>query len=230
MYAGAFAPTLTARPRTTAGTRAGRLTPRCALGKRALGVDYGLSRVGLAVSVGISPRPLARVETRDVCAAVEAVVAAARENLADEIVLGLPLNASGGRGEQAERTLAFATQLARASPTTRLLLVDERFTSQEADELLEGKPREERLAMRDSVAAAAILDRYFSERGEAAAEVFYEPERMWPVRGGVRAGEGCVQRQSFAEWKREKMQAAVEQEAELGGGKPVRRKRKGKRK
>eukprot|EP00171_Calliarthron_tuberculosum_P014932 IDg14932t1 len=102
---------------------------RCALGRRALGVDYGLARVGLAVSVGVAPRLLPRVDEDSAFAAAKAVAAAARDHLAEEIVLGLPLNSSGERGDQAKLTLAFAALLAEAAPHLPLLLLDERFTS-----------------------------------------------------------------------------------------------------
>lgn len=196
----------------------------CALGRRALGVDYGLARIGLAVSVGVAPRPLPRVESRDAAAAAGLVATAARENLADEIVLGLPLNAAGERGEQAERTLAFAEKLARAAPRLPLMLLDERFTSQEADAVLVHLDQDTRRALRDSAAAAALLERYFSEGGEARPTRFYDPPAE-----AARVESGREEGVSYAEWKKAAVQAAAEQAAAMPAAKRGRRKWKGKK-
>lgn len=197
---------------------------RCALGRRALGVDYGLARTGLAVSVGIAPRPLLRIDARDATTAASLVAAAARENLADEIVLGLPLNAAGERGEQAEKTLLFARKLAQAAPRLPLLLLDERFTSQEADAVLAHLDPETRRALRDSAAAASLLERYFAEGDDVRPTRFYDPP---PVEVGSRSvREG---RASYGEWKAAAVKAAAEQAAAMPSVKGRRRKRKGKK-
>lgn len=204
----------------------GAAAARCALGRRALGVDYGLKRVGLAVSVGVAPRLLNRLDEQDATIAAKAVAAAANDHLAEEIVLGLPLNSAGEQGDQAERTLAFAKLVTQAAPHLPLVLLDERFTSAEADVLLQGRSPEERVALRDSVAAAGILERYFAPAGEALPIPFHTPapSQQKPV-----SSKGGASQISFKEWREQRMLEARVQSEVMGLAKKGKRKRKGKR-
>lgn len=204
------APNLPFRTRT----RYNAAVPQCAVGKRALGVDYGLARVGLAVSVGVAPRLLSALHVRNPRAAASAVADAARANLAEEIVLGLPLNLEGEYGEQANRTLLFAKHLVRSAPWVPLLLLDERFTTTEADALLSelGMGRDERIALRDSAAAAQILTRYFAGPGEVTPQRFYTPPPHYQQLGATESTSSNHQHTtlSYREWRAQRIKAAQE--------------------
>ena len=82
-------------------------------GRRALGVDYGARRVGLAVRVGLGVAvPAGAVEhRRDAGAAAAGVAAAAMREGAASVVVGLPLLEAGTEGVQARRTRAFVAAL-----------------------------------------------------------------------------------------------------------------------
>jgi putative Holliday junction resolvase len=138
---------------------------------RLLGVDLGERRIGLAVSVDAAPaEPLATIprggRPEDDVAALRRVVA---ERAIDELVVGLPLDAvTGGEGEQARRSRAWAEAVA-AALVLPLTLRDERHSSQVAAERVgpmkrgrSGGPptRSQRNAYRsriDRMAAAVIL-------------------------------------------------------------------------
>jgi putative Holliday junction resolvase len=128
---------------------------------RALGIDYGRVRLGLAVSDEdeILASPLPHIErSRSVDADVRRLGRLVAEQGVGRIVIGLPLWMDGTEGEMAEEARAFAEQVERGTrvPVT---LIDERLTSVEAERvLIEGDlSRRRRKGLRDSLAAVLIL-------------------------------------------------------------------------
>lgn len=157
---------------------------------RALGIDYGDRRIGLAVSDASATlaRPLRVVEARgslrERAAAVAgevAAVAAEPDGLA-VVVLGVPRALAGAAHRQTERVLAFADAL-RAVTGVRLVLQDERLTSVEAESRLAVRERDwrKRKARLDAAAAAVILQDYLDRNATTG-------DRM-PSMGDWDAGE-----------------------------------------
>lgn len=116
---------------------------------RVLAIDYGLRRVGLAASdeSGLLASPLGTVTwtTRDELFA--GVLAAVERVGPGRILVGLPLplderqgEAQGQESESCRRTRNFAASLARRV-TVPVELVDERFTSAEAEARLKDARR-----------------------------------------------------------------------------------------
>lgn len=153
------------------------------LGVKSLGVDYGLVRTGLAVTVGYDPTPLAILSdwntTDALC--VEICSRAATQQAVQRIIVGLPLHKNGTVAEQTRITLAFATQLAAAvlsqfGPHVPVLLFDERYTSKEAAARAHSRhpPRQRQAALYgtlDAVAACIILENYYEDNGVGAHPV-----------------------------------------------------------
>ncbi len=145
-------------------------------GMRALGIDYGDRRIGLAVSdaSGTLARPLRVVAPRgslpDRAAAVAAAVAetAAEPDGLARVVVGVPRALNGAPHEQTARALAFVAAL-RAVTTVPVALQDERLTSVEAESRLALRKRDwrKRKAMLDAAAAAVILQDYLDRTAEA---------------------------------------------------------------
>jgi putative Holliday junction resolvase len=102
---------------------------------RLLGIDLGERRIGLAIADddGSPARPhatLRRATTLDRdAAALEALIDA---NEVDELVVGLPLEASGAEGSQAAITRAWVAAMAERL-TTPIRFRDERLTSHVAE-------------------------------------------------------------------------------------------------
>ena len=138
---------------------------------RLLGVDLGERRIGLAISLDGAPaEPLATLvrgsRIDDDVATLRRIV---DDRAIDELVVGLPLDmATGGEGEQARRSRAWAEAVA-ATLGIGLTLRDERLSSEIAEQRVgpmkrgrSGGPptRSQRNAYRghiDRVAAAVIL-------------------------------------------------------------------------
>jgi putative holliday junction resolvase len=126
-----------------------------------LGIDYGTRRVGLAISdpTGTLARPLPtltrRAGKRHPIAALAAIV---EEQEAGEIVLGLPLTATGDDDEWTAQVREVGEKLA-ARTGLPVHFIDERFTSARAERAVRsiGLPRHEREKKGRLDAAAAVL-------------------------------------------------------------------------
>jgi putative Holliday junction resolvase len=136
---------------------------------RALGIDYGRRRIGLALSdaTGLLARPWKTIAREgnagQVAAAIGREVAALRaedDGLA-AVVIGLPKHLSGDAHEQTTNVQVLATHLQRALDVP-VVLQDERLTSREAEQLLAARERDwrKRKPLVDAMAAAIILQDY----------------------------------------------------------------------
>lgn len=133
---------------------------------RILGLDYGKKTVGVAVTdeLGITVQNLetiCRTEEKKLRKTLSRIQELVQELEVSEIVLGLPLNMDGTRGERTEKTLAFKEKV-EARTGLRVHLQNEQLTTVEADEVLEesGVPREKRKEVIDQIAANFILQDY----------------------------------------------------------------------
>jgi putative holliday junction resolvase len=110
-----------------------------------LGIDLGQRRIGLAVADrdGLSARPLATIaRARSLDPADDAVALArvvAEQGIA-ELVVGLPLEASGAEGPMAEAAAAWAKAVAETLGL-HVTLRDERLSSHVAEQRLGPMPR-----------------------------------------------------------------------------------------
>lgn len=150
-----------------------------------LGVDLGERRIGLAIAdaAGLAARPLTTIprarslNPADDARALARVVA---EQRVEELVVGLPLEASGAEGPMAAAARAWA-RLVAAELGVRLTMRDERLSSHVAESRLGPMPRgrsggppskvqRDRYRARvDREAAAIILQDELDGRGRRVA-------------------------------------------------------------
>jgi putative Holliday junction resolvase len=127
---------------------------------RALGVDVGKVRVGVAVAdeLGLLAHPRAHVDGRDPRRAVEALAALAREEQIELFVVGLPRSLRGEEGVSARRARRFA-ELLGARTGLPVELYDEWLSTREARGKLRETGVDDRQARQriDSAAAAVVL-------------------------------------------------------------------------
>jgi len=136
---------------------------------RALGVDLGSRRIGLAVSdaTGTLASPHSVLErSGDEAADHAAVAAVAAEVGARVLVVGLPLSLSGRDGPAARAARREAAALAHGTGLA-VELLDERFTTVTAGRALRagGGRRAARRAAVDKVAAAVLLQAWLDGPG-----------------------------------------------------------------
>lgn len=154
---------------------------------RALGIDFGESRIGLAISdpEGRYAIPLETVLRRSDAAAVAAIGAICLREGVGRLVLGEPRSlVDGERGPAAERVRRFGAKL-EATLGLPLELVEETLTTVAAAERLRDAgvdPRRhpERL---DAMAAAIVLEEALCRR--TPPDACDDPR----IRGDVRDGE-----------------------------------------
>jgi putative pre-16S rRNA nuclease len=131
---------------------------------RILGIDYGRRRIGLAISdeAQFLARPLdPYLRTHSRKKDLEAIARLTHEQEAGCIVVGLPLNMDGTKGEMVLEVEAFVQDL-QPLVDMKIVVSDERLTSVEAERvLLQGNvKRKDRKLLRDGLAATLILQGY----------------------------------------------------------------------
>lgn len=129
---------------------------------RVLGVDFGLRRIGLALSdeSGALATPLRSFTIASVREAPAAVAAAARETGVGAVVVGAPLGLEGEEGRpEVRRVRRFATALRRESGLP-VHLVDESLSTREAEEKMGVRGMGTRDEALHAAAAAVILQRW----------------------------------------------------------------------
>jgi putative Holliday junction resolvase len=137
---------------------------------RLLGIDYGFKRIGLAVAEAefgiITPKsPLAASGTLRIDSENLAVIA--KKEVADKIVLGLPIEEDGNPGKMARVCQTVAEHLRERGYTVDL--IDERYSSVEAEAALrqEDLKASQRRKLRDGEAARILLERYLENLEKA---------------------------------------------------------------
>lgn len=134
--------------------------------KRALGIDYGEARVGVAISdeLGMLAHPLETITVKETDP-VARVAQLVTERGAEMVIVGLPRNMDGSNGPSAEKARAFAEKLRERGCTVRLW--DERLTTVAAQKALQaaGKNAKQSRAVIDQAAAVIILQGWLDAQG-----------------------------------------------------------------
>ena len=130
---------------------------------RILGVDYGASRTGIAVSdpLGMMAHGVTTVHSKNPHDVARKTADFATEYRAEKIVVGLPKNMNNTIGERGDATLAFVEVL-KGKTECEVVMWDERLSTKSAINVLnETNTRgAKRKAVIDTVAAEIILQNY----------------------------------------------------------------------
>ncbi|OQY29977.1 MAG: Holliday junction resolvase RuvX [Candidatus Cloacimonetes bacterium 4572_55] len=137
--------------------------------KRILAVDYGERRIGLAISDAFqwTARPLETIDRKkspDTASLIHRIIL---ENDVGEIVVGMPFNMDGTKGESSERVENFVKMLKKIV-TCPIFFEDERCTTLLAHEIIREMGYNKRIRKRkgkvDQMAAVLILKSYISKK------------------------------------------------------------------
>ena len=135
---------------------------------RVLGIDLGSKRIGLAISdeLGAIAFPAGVLECRGRRRDIAALRTLIEDRGIARAVVGLPIHMDGRRGPEAEKALAFAQAL-HTSAGIPVDTLDERWTSQEAERLMQGTGKRRRRVQRqqgviDELAASILLRTYLA--------------------------------------------------------------------
>jgi putative Holliday junction resolvase len=125
---------------------------------RALGVDLGTRRIGLALSDAgrLISSPLETLRMESESALVGRLIRLCREKDVTTVVIGLPVSADGSEGPGCARARRVATKLAEAG------MLDESWSSRDAEQVMQemGKSRRTAKEKVDAIAASFILRDY----------------------------------------------------------------------
>ena len=118
-----------------------------------LGVDFGLRRVGLAISEGSIASPFKTIEVKDFSDAVEKIFQLVEKMGFSKIVIGLP------EGKMGQTVRGFINALKKKG--LDIVGADETLSSKQAilDMIAQNAPREKR-KVTDAAAAAIILQNW----------------------------------------------------------------------
>ena len=134
---------------------------------RVIAIDYGDARTGIAVSdpTGTLTGFATVLSAYRPEALAEQIAVLAREQGAEELVLGLPKNMDGTLGPRAEKAAELA-ELLRASTGLPVTLWDERRTTVDAWQILHANGKRVRKGKKTvyAVAASLILEGYLARK------------------------------------------------------------------
>jgi len=134
-----------------------------------LGLDLGTTTIGIAKtdSLGIAAHGLEtfRFEVGNFKKAREHVLEICKNEQITIIALGMPLYESGDISPHGKSCLRFKDDLLKANPSLQIEMIDESYSTIEADEKLKitGLSYEKRKEIIDEMAAVVILERYLEK-------------------------------------------------------------------
>ncbi len=168
------------------------MTQSTTLATPILSLDVGERRIGLAVcgEARRIARPLGAVRRKRLTLDLAAILRCVRQQRAGMVLIGLPYSLDGTIGPQAQRTLQFCEILRAALRDGGLDVAvetwDERFTSVEAEHLLQARGRlPSRASGRfDALAAALILQSYL-DAAQHRPQQQYQPPEAPDTRGAL---------------------------------------------
>ena len=138
---------------------------------RIMGLDYGSNTIGVALTdeLGMTAQPcetITREKANHLRKTLSRILELVKDRSVNIIVLGKPIHMDGQEGLRVSEAKAFAEALDKRLKAEGLDVsiewMDERLTTKEADEILDGLkvPREDRKKYIDKIAAAIILKDY----------------------------------------------------------------------
>ena len=146
---------------------------------RVLAIDYGRKRIGLAISdeLRATARPLQILERENRRSDIYRLREIVRDRDIKLIVLGHPVHLSGEGSEMSEEVSRFAAKL-RHELNLEVMLVDERLTSWEAEQLPISRRRSVERTRVDDLAAAILLREYLDGCNQAGDQTSAEIARQ----------------------------------------------------
>ncbi len=135
---------------------------------RILGIDYGLARVGLALSdpEGIIAQPWQTLKRTDDETLINEIAVIVDEKKIEQIIIGYPINLSGEESEISLIVKTFSNKLREALRNVKITLRDERLSSVEASAAIRemgDRPSRDKGRI-DSIAASLVLQGFLESR------------------------------------------------------------------
>ncbi len=140
---------------------------------RILALDVGQKRIGVAVSdpLGITAQGVGVIARKNIEDDINAVKKFVDEYGADSIVVGMPINMDGTKGESAKKVAEFVETVS-SGLNIPVVTYDERLSTKESERFLifSDVSRKKRKGVIDKIAAQLILESYL-ERLKNSSQV-----------------------------------------------------------
>jgi len=141
---------------------------------RIIGIDYGLKRIGLAVTdpMQMFASPLTTVSPKDFD---KFIIDFLKKNEIDAFVIGYPVQMNNQPSESVVYINPFIKKLKKTYPGKNIFLADERFTSQMAlrtmiDGGVKKKDRQDK-SMVDKISASIILQSFLDNKSNKTENI-----------------------------------------------------------
>lgn len=122
-----------------------------------LGIDFGLKRIGLAVSEGELASPWQILEVNNFSDAIEKISGVIKNSSFEKIVIGLP------EGKMGKNVIGFIKALSKKG--IEVETADETLSSKNAlQTMIEQGVKEKKRHLQDAYSAAEILQNYLDQR------------------------------------------------------------------
>ena len=132
---------------------------------KALGIDYGTKRVGLAITdeLQIIATRLTSIHSKDLINFLNDFF---DKNQVDTIVVGMPVRLDGSKTNSTESVVNFIAHLRRKFSDKNVVTIDERFTSKIASQTIAksgmNKTKRQNKGLVDEVSAVILLQDYLN--------------------------------------------------------------------
>jgi putative Holliday junction resolvase len=136
--------------------------------KRVLAIDYGMRRIGLAISdpLKIIATPLDTLVIHDFDNGIQQMRDVIESHDIEKIIMGYPIGTSGDKTEQ---TILVDKVIEHLQSTTKIPIIiwDERYTSLQAKSIMlqKGQKVRNNKGMVDQLAARIMLQEYLDSQG-----------------------------------------------------------------
>lgn len=134
---------------------------------RIIGLDWGTTRVGIAMTDEEQHLAFPLQHTLDSKTAIEEIIKLSEEYSVEKIILGMPKSLDGKQNASTEKTQKFADKL-KSELKLEIELVDERFSTVQSTKSLQAQEIKEKdqREIKDNIAAALLLQQYLDSKSK----------------------------------------------------------------
>ncbi len=135
--------------------------------KRKMAIDYGRSRVGVAISdtLGITARGIETIDRKNTNfqSVMDRIEELCKAHDVDTIIVGLPRR-TDGRESEAEDSARYMASRIEESISAKVILLDERYTTVIAHRIMKetGVKKNKKKGITDQIAAEILLQDYLN--------------------------------------------------------------------
>ncbi|PIE85571.1 Holliday junction resolvase RuvX [Candidatus Gracilibacteria bacterium] len=125
-----------------------------------ISIDLGNKRCGIAIELEGIPFVHSIVPRTSLINELKKIF---KEKSITKIIVGLPYDLYGIKNAQLDKTRSFINKLKSIFPDKEIIGIDERFTSFEADNVLQSLGNKDNKGKKDAISALLILETYINQ-------------------------------------------------------------------